>query len=218
MNTNVSFRHMDTSPSLRDYATGKLEKICDKYVHGKVDANVTMSVEKYWHIANFTLSIKNLTIRVEERSEDMYSSIDLALDKIEKQLRRHKDRIRDHKPSNGAAKTFKMGVLAPLDGSPPLVDEDEDFAEDYERYPAPDPEEVAAQKEDENKQVIQTDKGEVTVLRQAEYEAKTLSLDEAVLQLEMLEDREFFVFTNSDSGSINVVFKRHDGNVGLIET
>merc|ERR1711974_491732 len=109
-----------------------------RYVHGKVDANVTMSVEKYWHIANFTLSIKNLTIRGEERSEDMYSSIDLALDKIEKQLRRHKDRIRDHKPTNGAARTFKMGVLAPLDGPMPLADEDEDFAEDYARYPAPD--------------------------------------------------------------------------------
>lgn len=217
MNTNVSFRHMDTSPSLRDYATGKLEKICDKYVHGKVDANVTMSVEKYWHIANFTLSIKNLTIRGEERSEDMYSSIDLALDKIEKQLRRHKDRIRDHKPSNGASKTFKMGVLAPLDGPPPLVDEDEDFAEDYERYPAPEPEEVAAEA-DVDRHIVQTEDGEVTVLRQAEYAAATLSLDEAVMQLEMLEDREFYVFTNSSSGAINVVFKRHDGNVGLIET
>ncbi len=218
MNTNVSFRHMDTSASLRDYATGKLEKICDKYVHGKVDANVTMSVEKYWHIANFTLSIKNLTIRGEERSEDMYSSIDLALDKIEKQLRRHKDRIRDHKPSNGAAKTFKMGVLAPLDGPMPLADEDEDFEDDYALYPAPEEEAAEETVEAQAAEIVSTESGEVSVLRQAEYEATTLSLQEAVMQLELLEDREFYVFTNAESGAINVVFRRNDGNVGLIET
>src|SRR6056297_2556714 len=115
MNTQVSFRQMETSPALRDYATGKLERIVDKYVHGRIDASVVMSVQKYWHIADFTLNIKNLTVKGQERSEDMYSSIDLALDKIEKQLRRHKDRLRDHKPSNGQSRTFKMGIVSSLE-------------------------------------------------------------------------------------------------------
>ena len=95
MNTNVSFRHMDSSPALRDYATGKLERVVDKYVNGRVDASVVLSVEKFRHIANFTVQIKNLTVKGDYSSEDMYSSIDLALDKIERQLRRHKDRLRD---------------------------------------------------------------------------------------------------------------------------
>ncbi len=215
MNTNVSFRHMESSPALKDYAQGKLERVVGKYVHGKVDADVVMSVEKFWHIANFTLQIKNLTIKGQERSEDMYSSIDLALAKIEKQLRRHKDRLRDHKPTNGESRTFKMGVVSPLDGG--LAEELEEFAEDFDVYTESDspPEE----REEVSTAIVETQDGqEVKVLRQKHYEAKAMSLQEAAVQLDLLDDREFFVFTNDNTGAINVIYKRRDGKFGLIET
>ncbi|MFU8804542.1 MAG: ribosome hibernation-promoting factor, HPF/YfiA family [Bradymonadaceae bacterium] len=235
MNANVSFRNMESSPSLRTYATNKLERICDKYVQGKIDASVVMSVEKFWHIADFTLQIKNLTVKGAERSEDMYSSIDLALDKIEKQLRRHKDRLRDHNPTNGKARMFKMGVVSslPVDA----LDEEsefEEFAEDFDLYPEP---EVAAATNGASTNGAATNgaatngaatngattngastNGTPKVLRNQMYHAKPMSLDEAVLQLDLLEDRQFFVFTNADTNSINVVYKREDNNVGLIET
>lgn len=225
MNANVSFRNMDSSSSLRSYATDKLERICDKYVQGKVDASVVMTVEKFWHIANFTLKIKNLTVKGQERSEDMYSSIDLALDKIEKQLRRHKDRLRDHKPTNGDARMFRMGVLSPLSPLEPQEAEEEaagviydsEFEEDYELYPGPD-EESEAGAVAQKTRTVKTQKGEVKVLRQEMYEAKPMSVNEAVLQLELLEDRPFFVFTNAKSDNINVVYWRDDNNIGLIET
>jgi putative sigma-54 modulation protein len=220
MNANVSFRHMESSASLRDYAESKLERIVDKYVQGKVDATVVMSVEKHWHIADFTLHIKSFTVKGKERSEDMYSSIDLALEKIEKQLRRHKDRLKDHQSDrNGRSRMFSMGVVSPFDG-PGMYEEsefDEEFAEDYELYPAPgeESEPVAA----DGKRIVEVEDGNtVTVLRNQQYEAHPMSLEEAVLQLDLLSDREFYVFTNSDSKSINIVYKRHDGNVGLIET
>lgn len=221
MNANVSFRHMESSESLREYATEKLDRICDKYVRGKVDASVVMSVEKFWHIADFTLQIKNLTVKGKHRSEDMYSSIDLALEKIEKQLRRHKDRLSDHKPSkHGPARMFRMGVVSPLGATPSFVGEEdseyEDFRDDFERYPAPEEEpRVAAE---EGAQTVATGNGhEVKVLRNQEYQARAMGLEEAVLQLDLLADREFFVFTNKDSDTINIVYKREDGNVGLIE-
>ncbi len=222
MNANVSFRNMDSSSSLRSYATDKLERICDKYVQGKVDASVVMTVEKFRHIANFTLQIKNLTVKGEERSEDMYSSIDMALDKIERQLRRHKDRLRDHQPTNGEAKMFKMGVLAPL--HPPEMgddsveygsDYDSEFEEDYELYPEPGDEGAP----ENGAEIVKTnDGGHAVVLRQDNYEAKPMTLKEAVLQLELLEDRQFFVFSNAESNQINVVYWRDDKNIGLIET
>ncbi len=226
MKANVSFRNMDSSPSLRNYAVDKLEKICDKYVQGKVDASIVMTVEKFWHIANFTLQIKNLTVKGQERSEDMYSSIDIALDKIEKQLRRHKDRLRDHQPTNGEARKFKMGVLSPL-ASPDMGEEedyegldyyDSEFEEDYERFPAPDEEDEPAAEAEEATKVVETKKGEAKVLRQDMYEAKPMGVNEAVLQLELLEDRPFFVFTNAETDNINVVYWRDDDNIGLIET
>ena len=215
MNARVSFRNMDSSSSLRSYATDKLERICDKYVQGKVDASVVMTVEKFWHIADFTLQIKNLTVKGTERSEDMYSSIDIALDKIEKQLRRHKDRLRDYQPTNGEARRFKMGVLTPLVPEVPVDEEMSEFEEDYELYPEPEASE--ATEAAEAPETVQTSNGEVQLLRHQEYEAKALSLDEAVLQLELLEDRQFFVFTNVATESLNIVYKRADKQIGLIE-
>jgi putative sigma-54 modulation protein len=218
MNTNVSFRHMDSSPALRDYATGKLERVVDKYVHGRVEASVVLSVEKFRHIANFTVQIKNLTVKGDYSSEDMYSSIDLALDKIERQLRRHKDRLRDYKPSNAdKGMPFRMSVVVPAGEESEI---EEEFAEDFENYPAPEPVE-----ESEVSEAVEEDLGEfatldgpVGVARARDYEAPSLRIEEAVLQLSLLEDREFFVFTNNESKSINIIYKRADGKFGLIET
>jgi len=219
MNTNVSFRHMDSSPALRDYATGKLERVVDKYVNGRVDASVVLSVEKFRHIANFTVQIKNLTVKGDYSSEDMYSSIDLALDKIERQLRRHKDRLRDHKPSNSdKGMSFRMGVLVPLGTEESEFEEE--FAEDFENYPAPEPVEEPEVEEtgDEDLGEFATLDGPVEVARARDYEAPSMKMEEAVLQLSLLQDREFFVFTNNVSKSINIIYKRADGKFGLIET
>lgn len=223
MNTTVSFRHMDSSPALRDYATKKLERVVDKYVHGRVDATVVMSVEKFRHIATFTVQIKNLTVKGDSSSEDMYSSVDLALDKIERQLRRHKERLRSHKPASGAeqGKSFRMSVVAPPAAGEEL---DEDFADDYKNYPEEDgatasasPAEAAPAAESPSEpETVQMAAPEIT--RQRDYEAKVLSVQEAALQLDLLDDRQFYVFTNADTSAINIVYRRADGTFGLIET
>lgn len=222
MNANVSFRHMESSSSLREYAENKLKRTCAKYVQGNIDATAVMSVEKHWHIADFTLYIKGFTIKAKERSEDMYSSIDLAVEKIDKQLRRHKDRLKDRQAGrDGHSRVFRMGVVAPLE---PAVDQEEsEFEEDYELYPAPEsaeaPEAPAPGAQTDDDLEVQVNGGSrVKVLRNQQYSAEPMTLEEAVLQLDLLSDREFFVFTNTESQNINIVYKRHDGNVGLIET
>ncbi len=206
MSTNVSFRQMESSPALREHATKKLEKIVEKYVHGHHEANVVMSVEKFWHIANFTIKIKNLTVKGRERSEDMYSSIDLALAKIEKQLRRHKDRIRDHKPSSGSNKQFRMGVLSPIDPDEESM-EKVGFTQEMNVYDAA---EVPAASTDSTPNL--------SLLRQEDFTAQNMTVEQALVQLDLLADREFYVFTKFETGRINIVFTRSDGNVGLIET
>lgn len=226
MNTTVSFRHMDSSPALRDYATRKLERVVDKYVHGRVDSTVVMSVEKFRHIAKFTVQIKNLTVKGDSSSEDMYSSVDLALDKIERQLRRHKDRLRSHKAHNASdsGKSFRMSVVTPPGAEDSSYEEE--FEEDYQNYPADEStpkkstEEVApAAAEEAPAEVVTTPSGDtVAVQRQQDYEAKVFSVQEAALQLDLLEDRQFFVFTNSDTQAINIIHRRADGTFGLIET
>lgn len=212
MNVNVSYRQMESSPSLRDYAVRKLERICEKYVRGNAEAWIVMTAEPFGHVADFTVSVKQDTVKGKAQSHDMYSSIDLALEKIEKQLRRRKDKVRDH--HNGMARPFKMGIVAPQEGEGGLHEEtfEEEFAEDYEKYPAPDEEKI------DGEQVVTTGDGGVKVVRDREYAAEPMSVEDAVDELRKDEEQDFFVFNNADTDRISIVYRRDDQHIGLIET
>ncbi len=216
MNVNVSYRQMESSPSLRDYAVRKLERICDKYVRGSVDADVVMTAEPFGHVCDFKVSVKNSTVKGKAQSYDMYSSIDLALEKIEKQLRRRKDRVRDHHDgTNGMARPFTMGIVAPQEGEGLGAESsfDQDFAEDYEKFPAPDDGDRL------DGEVVMTDEsGEAKVVRNREYSAEPMSIEDAVGELRDDDSREFFVFNNVETDRISIVYRRDDDHIGLIET
>lgn len=214
MNVNVSYRQMESSPSLRDYAVRKLERICDKYVRGNAEAWVVMTAEPFGHVADFTVSVKSDTVKGKAQSHDMYSSIDLALEKIEKQLRRRKDRVREHHSGNGMSRPFKMGIVAPQEQFGELQEDviEEEFAEDYEKFPAPDDE-----SEVDGQEVVMTSGTDVKVLRNREYAAEPMSVEDAVDALQNDEAREFYVFNNVDTDRISIVYRRDDDHIGLIE-
>ena len=110
---------MDASPAIQQYASDKLRHVVAKYVHGEdIDSQITFSVEKFWHIVNFTININGLTVKSVEKTEDRYSSIDLALEKVERQMRRYKSKIRSHRPDN-RQRNFRMQVVAPAEAEPP---------------------------------------------------------------------------------------------------
>lgn len=97
MQLSVTFRHIPPSEPLKEYASAKVAHVLGKFIQGSdVEAHVVLSVERFWHLADFTISFGSTTVKAEERSEDMYSSIDLAMDKIERQVRRYKEKLRDH--------------------------------------------------------------------------------------------------------------------------
>ncbi len=102
MQVSVTFRHMEATDAIRDYAVEKVKRITEKYFQvGEAEGHVVLSTERYWHIAQINLTCQGILATVEERSEDMYSSVDLALDKFERQLAKHKDKLRDHKVPEG---------------------------------------------------------------------------------------------------------------------
>ncbi|MCB1214252.1 MAG: ribosome-associated translation inhibitor RaiA [Deltaproteobacteria bacterium] len=96
MNVHVTFRHLASSQSLREHVIEKLDKF-KKYLHDPIDVNVVLSVEKIRQIAEINLHAKDFQAHAIEESPDMYSSIDLVINKMEQQLRKHKDKIKDHK-------------------------------------------------------------------------------------------------------------------------
>jgi len=91
---SVTFRHVDPSQALKDYVTEKLGKV-QKVVDKAFDAHVTLSVEKYRHIAEVFLTARGITIKAFESTEDLYSAIDLVCDKVERQMKKYREKRKD---------------------------------------------------------------------------------------------------------------------------
>ena len=88
MQVNITFRNMFATDALRNHVTDKLSKVVDKYLDKVTEAHVTLSLERYLHHADINLHAGHFHVRGKEKSEDMYASIDLACDKIERQLKK----------------------------------------------------------------------------------------------------------------------------------
>lgn len=180
MQVSVTFRHVDPTAALKDFASEKIGRI-DKYLQSAADAHVVLSVEKYMHQADITIKAHGMMMRGKEKSEDMYNSIDRAVSKIERQIKRYRNKLTSHKPREGNAAKFRLNYLA-AEAEPDVV----------ETRPHP--------------QVIES----------KEIEVRPLTLEEAVMQMDLL-DNDFLVFLNPTSGSMNVLYRKSEGQFGLIE-
>lgn len=177
MQVAVTFRHMDSSDPVRTYVADKMMRV-KKYIDEPVEAQVVLSVEKkIRHKVEVTLSAKGITIKAAEQTEDMYAAIDGVLDKLERQLKRYKEKIKNHKPQSGRERQVAKTVYAAQS-----IDEG---------HPEP------------------------TIIKANTFQVKPMSVEEAVMQMDLLE-KDFLVFTDSNSAEINVVYRRKDGNYGLI--
>ncbi len=171
MQLNVTFRHLESSDDLRDYAEQRLQKL-KKYADGPMKVNVVLSVEKFRNVAEVVISGDGIRAAAKEEHDDMKAAIDLVSDKIEKQLKKYREKL-----------LSKRGTAQPGVAPAPVTEsEQQDF------------------------QVIHVEKAE----------AKPMSVEEAVAQLQIL-DRDFIVFMNADTNAVNVVYWRKDGTLGLIE-
>ena len=172
-------RHMSVTPALEEHATKRLEKL-ERYFDHIIDAHVVTSILRNWHIVEITLSANGVILRAEERTGDMYQSIDEAVDKLERQLKRHKGKL--HSRSRGAVRAQVL---------PAEQTEEAPEEEDHAGELAP-------------------------IVRTKAIPMKPMSPEEATLQMELV-GHDFFVFQNGETEQINVVYRRKDGDYGLIE-
>lgn len=177
MQITTTFRHMEQSDALKSYVEEKLERV-RKYIDDPIVSQAYLTVEKIRHIAEITLTAKGITIKASEATNDMYASIDAVVDKIERQLRRYKERLKGHKPAVDSRTR---------EGRKTIVQ-----AESLEQQQAP------------------------VVIRSEPISIKPMSVDEAVMQMDLMH-KEFLVFTDAGSDNLNVIYRRKDGNYGLIE-
>jgi putative sigma-54 modulation protein len=176
MQITVTFRHMEPSDALKSYAEEKLSKVA-KYIDEPITVQVYLMVEKIRHAAEVTINAKGITIKASEETSDMYAALDLVLAKIERQLKRYKERIKGHKPSETPGTPIRKSVVE---------------AENIETSSEP------------------------VIVRSKIFSIKPMSVEEAIMQMDLMH-KEFFVYTDAATESINVVYLRKDGNYGLIQ-
>ena len=96
MDIMVTFRHMEPIESLKIYAEEKVSKL-KKFLDFPLEAHIVLSVEKFRHIADVTVSVNGTRIKAVEETGDMYSAIDKVMDKVEAQVKKHISKIRNHR-------------------------------------------------------------------------------------------------------------------------
>ncbi|NLH50306.1 MAG: ribosome-associated translation inhibitor RaiA [Myxococcales bacterium] len=96
MRISVTFRHMEPTEAIKEYAERKLAKV-KRYLDEPIEANIVLSIEKHRNIAEMTLTAGRSSINCTEETDDIYSSIDNALTKLERQIKKQKDKTRSKK-------------------------------------------------------------------------------------------------------------------------
>jgi putative sigma-54 modulation protein len=173
---------MEMTDALKSYAETGLKKLRIHF-DKMTTADVVLTVEKHRHIAEMTLHANGIRIHGKESSSDMYASVDAVLTKLDKQVRKYKDRINRHQPRTAKeARDYHHQVI--------------------EYVP-------------ESDEPSRTEATHRVILRE-KLPMKPMSVEEAVLQLELVDD-SFLVFSNADTQQMNVIYAQEDGTYGLIE-
>ena len=176
MQVSVTCKNLPPSEHLKTYVKEKLDRF-DRLLDNPAEASVVLSVEKFRHIAEINISGDRLNLIGKEEINDMYSAIDMVMDKLEKQLKKGKQKTRERR---GGAKSSIKDI-------PP------EFM-------------INVTEEDDHRPQIK--------IKNIDY--KPMDVEEAVMQMDLLDDN-FLVFTNAQTDRVNVLYRRKDGHLGLIQ-
>ncbi|MBI3039257.1 ribosome-associated translation inhibitor RaiA [bacterium] len=189
----VTGKNIHLSGALKDYAEKKLSTL-KKYFDHIIEVDVTLSVEEVKdqtrsRVCEVTVWANGSVLRGKKASEDMYASIDMVSDKIERQLKKYKEKLKE--------RPRRFTDRQEISASHKVISfSEEPEASQKELHPTP----PAAPK----------------IIRSGMFGIKPMFADEAAEQLKLL-NQGFYVFSNAETNQVNVIYKRSDGNFGLIE-
>jgi putative sigma-54 modulation protein len=175
MEVSIFARNMEMTPRLKEHVERKVGKL-DRYLPSIEEARVDLAVENtrsaaHRQIAQLTVRVRGTILRAEERTNDMFASIDAVLDKMYRQIARYKGKRRDR--WHTAAESLPV-----------------------------------------EEEAVEEPTGEI--VRVKRFDVRPMLPDEAIEQMELL-GHHFYVFLDADENAINVVYRREDGNYGLLQ-
>jgi putative sigma-54 modulation protein len=185
MKYNIRGQRMEVTEALREYVEKKLSRL-ERYFEAppQSDVTVTLSVTKGQQAIEVTIPLPGALLRAEEKREDMYASIDFVVDKLERQIRKHKTKINRNFREAGSARALFKEEAGNGQGVTTLAWDEEDDLE---------------------------------LVRTKRFNLKPMDVEEAILQMNLV-GHNFYVFANTATTDVSVVYRRNDGKYGLIES
>ncbi len=167
MKVTIAAKKLNISQAFTEYAEKKLNNKLDRFFPEEAEANITLAERREMIILELTVKYNGIIYRAEQAARDKNDALDVTVDRIIRQIRKHKTKVE---------KSLRSDAFA---GLPP---EDED---DYE------------------------------VIRYKRFGMKPMTVEEAILQMNLL-DHTFFMFKNAETGTVNVVYRRNEGNYSVL--
>ncbi len=177
MKYNIRGDKMVVTDAIKDYTISKLDRLNKYFNEDDIVANVLTKVRGDKQIIEVTIPTDKFILRSEESNNDLYAAIDLVTDKLERQIRKNKTKLKKQNKVNNKYEYFNF---------------------DYE---------VLEEDEEEEKGIVKRKK----------IDTKPMDEEEAILEMELL-GHSFFVYKDMHTNSVKVLYKRNDGNYGVIDT
>jgi len=186
MRYQITGKQIDIGEALQTHVKDELDEAVKKYAERPTDANVVFSKSASEYVCESTVHLSTgLTAQAKGHAHEIYAAFDACREKMEKQLRRYKRRLKDHQ---------------------------RDRAEPVELFGASSY--ILASEEDSD--AIEPETLQPMIVAEMEMKIPSLSVGEAVMQME-LAGAPVLVFRNESKNGVNVVYRRDDGNIGWID-
>ena len=193
-NISIVGKHFQITDAIRDYVWEKLSKI-ERIADHIIDVTVTLDTQKLEHTCSILMNFIHFHIKVKASTDNIYSAIDKASDRVVTLVRRYKTKLQSHRAKHVSTVDIHVNVIKPLKDEVKIIN-DEIEAEN------------ARQKED----MLTLHQ----VVAKETMPLKTLTQEEAVMKMEITED-SFLIYRSEEDQKLKVIYRRDDENYGLVQ-
>ncbi len=191
-NVIVTGRHLQVTDAMKDHAIERISRL-EKLGSRIIDVNVTMDIQKLEHRVDILMKYGHTIIRSHAASDDMYVSIDKAVEKLARQLTKYKERIQDHHGKGHPVVELPVKVVASLS----------------------DVHEINDQIEEENAKNRSISSATHRVVSHETKFMPVLTEDEAVMKMDLSQDT-VMIFKSEENRQLKVIYRRKDGSYGIV--
>jgi len=192
-NVAVSGKNLEITKPIRDYIDEKIEKL-EGISKNIIDIHIRLEVQKLNHSVDIIMKFSHFKVNVRSINENMYAAIDKAFEKLSAKLRKWKSRIQDHHAKGVAVTEMEINVL---------------------EHAQHELDEINEEIIDQNNQSLAQSFAPPKVLKKKKRPLKVLTLDEAVMKMELSDDH-FMLFRSEEEQALKVIYRRRNGSYGIV--